>query len=133
MLAVFLTKPRDIYGNLIQSLNSFFCDRQSDEMLNTSYLLNTMESLEIFNWQINFRRFYGDSTPLKSYLKQIMKQNICTSSSIKSESVKHWQSMKTGPNDLDDSTLSFYYCQMFNIYARKIQHSGALMHQYMYV
>lgn len=50
MLAVFLTKPRDIYGNLIQSLNSFFCDRQSDEMLNTSYLLNTMESLEIFNW-----------------------------------------------------------------------------------
>lgn len=110
MLAVFLTKPRDIYGNLIQSLNSFFCDRQSDEMLNTSYLLNTMESLEIFNWYINFRRFYGDSTPLKSYLKQIMKQNICTSSSIKSESVKHWQSMKTGPNDLDDSTLSFYYC-----------------------
>lgn len=124
MLVVLLTKSTDIYGtgNIIQSTFFFLWQTIRLQMLNTSYLLNTVESLEILVLNICGLCLFH-IVEIKS--KTNHEQSFWTGSSTKSMSLK--QCMEIGPNDSDDSTLSFYCCQMFIIYARKILHSGALM------
>lgn len=112
---------QETFMAILYSHSTFFCDGQSDVMLNTSYLLYTVKSLEILVilwWLHTLEILSKTNYETKFWYKQFHKIH---------ESVKLLQSMKIGPNDWDDSTLSFYRCQMFNIYDRKIQHSGALM------